>query len=245
MSTREDARKPQYRAPALEKGLEVLELMANQPEGLSQAQIAQQLNRSPDSLFRIFVCLEENGYLYRERPGDAYQLTSRLFTLAHQHPPTRRLSDVAIPLMRTLSEKAVQSCHLSIPMPEGMLIIAQVEAPTTIGFSVRKGRTLDLTTSSSGMVYRAFAAQKTTQPLSERNNTLREQGYILHKSVTVESITDLAVPILDANGHAAAVLCIPHLRFLQNTEAPEDCLPALLKAGQQISKAFNPTLRLS
>lgn len=36
-----------YRAPALDKGLDILELLAGTEEGLSQAEIAKALDRTP------------------------------------------------------------------------------------------------------------------------------------------------------------------------------------------------------
>lgn len=44
-----------YRAPALEKGLDILELLAQRVEGLSQAEIAKELGRSPNETDRKSV----------------------------------------------------------------------------------------------------------------------------------------------------------------------------------------------
>ena len=42
-----------YRAPALDKGLDIIELLASADEGLSQAEIAKALNRSPNEIYRM------------------------------------------------------------------------------------------------------------------------------------------------------------------------------------------------
>ena len=42
-----------YRAPALDKGLDILELLARTDDGLSQAEIAKALARSPNEIYRI------------------------------------------------------------------------------------------------------------------------------------------------------------------------------------------------
>ena len=39
-----------YRAPALDKGLDILELLAATEESLSQAEIAKALDRSPNEI---------------------------------------------------------------------------------------------------------------------------------------------------------------------------------------------------
>src|SRR5690606_2605919 len=56
LSTRKPrARKPaaRYSAPALEKGLDVLELLAAEAHGLNLQEIARRLDRSPNELFRM------------------------------------------------------------------------------------------------------------------------------------------------------------------------------------------------
>ena len=50
-----------YLAPALEKGLDVLELLARQSEGLTQSQIAQQLSVTGASLCDEITCREDEG----------------------------------------------------------------------------------------------------------------------------------------------------------------------------------------
>src|SRR5260370_42528703 len=52
-----------YRAPALDKGLDILELLAGEEEGLSQAEIAKALGRTPNEHYRMLERLA--------RPGDA------------------------------------------------------------------------------------------------------------------------------------------------------------------------------
>jgi len=69
--------KKSYRAPALEKGLDILELLAE--EGLPQPfpSIVQRLGRSPGELFRMAQVLEARGNV--ERVPDGLVLTARMF----------------------------------------------------------------------------------------------------------------------------------------------------------------------
>jgi len=237
VSTDKPDKTPQYRVPALEKGLDILELLAEETEGLTQKQIAQQLNRSPDELFRVFVCLENRGYLHRMRPGDTYHLTSRLFVLAHKHPPTQRLMDAALPLMRELSRVSKQSCHLSIPSPEGLLVVTQIDAPVSLGFAVRRGTVLDRSTSSSGIVFSAFPEDEDSSPvLSKKLQQIRKAGCLKKASAAVRGITDLCSPILDHRGAALAVLCVPYVSFLTEDVPVESVLAHVMRAAQQVSE---------
>src|SRR5690606_7969001 len=67
-----------YRAPALDKGLDIIELLAGTAEGLSQAEIAKALDRTPNEIYRMLDRLVRRAYV-RRTPGDRYEITLKLF----------------------------------------------------------------------------------------------------------------------------------------------------------------------
>ena len=73
-----DIAKDRYRAPALDKGLDMLELLAGVDGGLTQAEIAKQLGRSHNELYRMLDTLVRRGYVARI-DGDRFALTLKLF----------------------------------------------------------------------------------------------------------------------------------------------------------------------
>ena len=60
--TKRDAKR-YYPTPALEKGLDILELFASTPEGLTVSEVARRLDRTVSEIFRMILCLEQRGYL--------------------------------------------------------------------------------------------------------------------------------------------------------------------------------------
>src|SRR5246500_5294675 len=105
MSTKPAKTTPRYPTPALEKGLDILELLANHPTGLSKSEVARRLNRTVSEIFRMLVCLEERGYISQSRDGERYRLTLRLFKLAQEHPPTKRMITEALPIMQHVAHE--------------------------------------------------------------------------------------------------------------------------------------------
>ena len=110
MDTEESDR---YRAPALDKGLDILELLASVDGGLTQAEISKRLNRSPNEFYRMLDRLVRRGYVTRI-DGDRYSLTLKLFGLSQLHAPVRRLASYATPLMRDLAQRSKQANHLAV-----------------------------------------------------------------------------------------------------------------------------------
>src|SRR5215469_9025953 len=64
-----------YPTPALEKGLDILELFASTPEGMTVSEVARRLNRTMSEIFRMLLCLEHRGYLAQSATKDRYHLT--------------------------------------------------------------------------------------------------------------------------------------------------------------------------
>ena len=61
----EDEEDERYRAPALDKGLDILEFLADVDGGLTQAEIAKKLDRSPNEFYRMLDRLVRRGYVTR------------------------------------------------------------------------------------------------------------------------------------------------------------------------------------
>ncbi|MFN3236074.1 MAG: IclR family transcriptional regulator, partial [Pseudomonadales bacterium] len=122
-------RKNDYTAPALEKGLDILELLATEPEGLTLSHIASKLSRSVGQIFRMLAVLESRGYVQTGATSDVYQLTLKLFELSHMQTPIAQLTLAASPEMKHLARVTEQSCHLSIYSQGKVIIIAQESSP--------------------------------------------------------------------------------------------------------------------
>src|ERR1700744_220636 len=157
-----------YRAPALDKGLDILELLAEQKEGLTRAEITKLLGRNASEMYRMLERLVARQYVVRSAGGDRYSLSLKLYALAHRHPPMNRLIYEALPLMQRFSDRAEQSCHLVVYDRGNLLVIAQVDGPGTWGMSVRLGSRVGLIDTGSGRVMLAF------QSIEQRQQMLAE-----------------------------------------------------------------------
>lgn len=204
-----------YSAPALEKGLDILELLSSELSGLTQKQIADRLERNATEIFRMLVCLQRRGYVRRSVPADTYHLSAKLFDLSHRHPPTARMLETAMPIMRRLARDTRQSCHLVVAEEAMALILAQVDTPEDQGISIRVGARFPLTQTGSGLVLLAFGGashdEEGTKLLRGRLDTIRRRGFEQHRSHTVHGVIDISRPILDHAGVAIAALTIPFL----------------------------------
>ena len=122
-----------YQAPALAKGLEVLEFLSGQTEPYAVSELARALGRSRNEIYRMVVVLERSGYLWRT-DADRFSLTRKLFDLGMRAPPQQNLLIKALPTMQRLSQETFQSCHLTVASGSAIVVVARIESPDTLGF---------------------------------------------------------------------------------------------------------------
>lgn len=250
MDTEESDR---YRAPALDKGLDILELLASVDGGLTQAEISKRLNRSPNEFYRMLDRLVRRGYVTRI-DGDRYALTLKLFGLAQLHAPVRRLVSYATPLMRDLAQKSKQANQLTVFDRGSAVVIAQQEAPDYWGISIRVGSHISLFDTGSGHVLLAFrtpaeremmiaehARSKDEISLGPefyaRLDQIRERGYEMMASAQTAGVYNLSAPILGPDGRGIAALTIPYIALVNAPSAPDitETISLLRNAAAQLS----------
>lgn len=219
---------PAYLAPALEKGLDILELMSRSEVPLGQKEIAKSLGRSVSELYRMITCLVDRGYLVAS--DEKYYVTTKLFELAHYNPPMHRLLTEATPIMQRLSNDLDQSCHLSVYNGGRQIVIAKVDSPSGMGFSVRVGAELPVLISASGRLLLAFQDTETRQLRIEESilrrpddadpqihttlELIKVRGFESIPSVQVRGLYAVSYPILNTHGHAIAALTVPYAERL-------------------------------
>ncbi|NKJ44121.1 IclR family transcriptional regulator [Novosphingobium sp. SG720] len=153
-----DERRRKYAVPALEKGLDIVEYLADQAVPMTQSQLARALNRQPGELFRMLACLEGRGYVRRDPTNGGYALTLKLFQLARIHSPYETLIAAARPLMRALSDEVRESCHLTVLQGSQVLVLTQEESPNPFRLSVEVGSTHSPLRTNSGRLLLAGLA---------------------------------------------------------------------------------------
>ena len=216
-----------YSAPALDKGLDILELLSLATEPLSMGQVAERLSRSKSEIFRMLVALERRGYILRNADSDRFEIGSRLFELAMHVTPTRNLVGTAMRHLEKVAHQLDQSCHLAVLSDTQIVVIARVEAPGEMGFSVRLGYRRRIDHSTSGHVLAAYASPGTLDVIIGRLTAeypdfrarafraalarTRAEGHQREPSRSVDGITDIGAPVFGDTGFAVAALTVPFI----------------------------------
>jgi DNA-binding IclR family transcriptional regulator len=245
------ARKPAYAAPALEKGLDILELLADAAEPLAARAIAERLRRSKAEIFRMVFVLVERGYLVRDT-DDRLRLTNRLFELGMRTPRPRQLTEIAIPVMERLSGETGQSAHLVVLNRGETVVIATTTGGADISFALRLGYRRPALEATSGLLMIAFQPADIQRRLIKESaahtgaaidgpalaatlEVIRRHRSRVSESRDVVGVTDIGVPLIGPDERAVASIVVPHLRRHGTTAPIETILATLKRAGTEIS----------
>ena len=255
-----DERRRKYVVPALEKGLNIIEYLADQAVPLTQSQLARALDRQPGELFRMLACLEGRGYISRNATSGGYALTLKLFQLARIHSPYETLVATARPLMRALADEVRESCHLTVLQNDQVLVLAQEESPNPFRLSVEVGSTHSALRTNSGRLLLAALDRaaldgvlsrdpewrdmtaKGRQAKLERLEQIRQDGHAASVGERFIGSADIGVIVGSPHAPLTAALTIATLINADGDARHERLIEPLHRAADAITRATGLSL---
>ncbi len=241
-----------YSAPALEKGLDILEFLSERARSYSLAQLAEEMGRTKGEIFRMLAVLEARGYVEREPETDNYQVTDKLLRIGLRRPKYRALTEISRAVMERFAAETRYPCHLAIASDEQIVVISRAESPDLVGVTVRVGYRQRLLETGSGRCILAYMdeAQRRHvlsilehQPgsidhaaLEAERAQIRKNGFILEASRIMEGVWDISCPILSTgNEEFVAAITTPYVRLVINQLSKEEVAVRLREAAEEIS----------
>ena len=113
-----DASLPDYKAPALDKGLDIIELLACANRPMTLTRISGKLNKSSSEMFRMVRVLERREYIELPKGQTGYVLTDKLSRLGMTSGDSKALPDYNLPAMRRLRELEEENTRLRCAVAE-------------------------------------------------------------------------------------------------------------------------------
>lgn len=249
-----------YGAPALDKGLDILELLSNESSPLSQLEIAKAVGRTPGEIYRMLMCLEERGYVMREEGSGKFRLTLRLYELSHRQNSTTLLRKAARLPMESIAEAVGQACHLSVMNGPMLLVLMERMPVCQVCVAVGEGARMPVLRSTSGKLLLANWPEEDALEFLEQLPDFRDaskayRGKLLQiladlrgadhchmPSSSTEGVDDIAVPVGVPGSDVAGALVIS---FLSGTKSGERNRPRYLEALKAGAAEINRNLGIA
>jgi len=249
----------QYRVLSLGRALDLLEIVARQgKEGGRLTDLSHDLGLSKASTFAILQTLLSRGYVADVGKGSTrrYRLGMALARLGDLAISNVSLADVALPVLRDLTDELGMTSRLAI-LDEGYaVVIGRIDAPGTIKFDAALGRRelphcsavgkallAALPKAESAAILRRLELpRRTPHTIVDRAELMRELGRSAERGYTVddeedhEGVACVGACVFDRSGDAAGAISVTGLKP-RNWDARRSMLAAaVVRAAAKISQ---------
>ena len=211
---------------ALDKALQVLEVILEQPQSIGLPDLADRLGMSRQSIHRLIQQMHEQGLIVKIPNRDRFAIGARLSKLAFD---TIRSANQGAPILATIQKVVAdigESCTLGVVAGREYVYIERVECMREPRIHIVTGAQLPAHITSGGKAMMAFLPDKVRArivetldlvPFTKNSITdhdvllaelieIRARGYAIGNQEYSEGIHGVGVPVLSPEGYALASL---------------------------------------
>lgn len=240
----------------LARGLAILELLAETPDGLELREIAQKLELPKSSAHNLVQTLLNARYI--QQTEQRYQLTFKTFEVGSAVVKTTDVTQVLRQYMRQAFAECNETMHCGVLADRDVLYIDKIESTRSIRMTSQVGSRLPLHATAMG---KAFLAQMTDdevlglyakeepvaltewtitdpQMLLMQLRDIRQRGWASEHQENSPNVCCVSVAILDRDGRAAWALSISAPAFRMTPENEQSCAALLLRAKRRIERVL-------
>jgi DNA-binding IclR family transcriptional regulator len=167
--------------PALQRGLAILERIANSRRGLTFAQLARFFDFPKSSVHTLVLTLEREGYLQRDDATGRYMTGRKLVHIAGMTLDGLVVRERAAPLLRTLVADTGMTAHLAVLDRHEVTVVAKVDRPGVHRIATWVGKRMDVHCTSLGKCLVAYL------PDEQVDRLISDRGLLRHNEHTIVS----------------------------------------------------------
>lgn len=191
---------------AVERALAMLEAVAQEPEGLSNAEISRKLQIPKSSASYILRTLEAQNYVTRDRSGK-YKVGLKILSLSRGALTDLDVRGVALPIMRHLTHRTGLTCHLAILDGPEAVYVEKVEPEGFIRMDTWVGRRMRVHATSVGKALVAHIAQDALERIiAKASMEKRTPGYAVDDEENNLGARCVGAPVFNDRGLIEAAL---------------------------------------
>lgn len=124
---------------SLDKGLEVLELVAANREEVGLSELAETLKWDKSTVFRVLTTLIRRGYIDQDADTERYRLGFRILHLERQLFQSLDLPRMSRDVLTRLASATGEAAHLATLHRNQVIIIAQRDSPERMAVNAHVG----------------------------------------------------------------------------------------------------------
>ncbi len=173
--------------PALERGLLILEHLAQSRRGVTLSQLTSRLQLPRSSGHALLLTYQRCGYVQRDKETGRYRLGSRLHTLANMALAGHSLRSHCSSFLHSLMRETGATVHLAVMEDGEVILIDRVEPNGNARLATWIGKRMGLHCTAVGKAIIAHL------PPSVLEELIQKQGMIRYNENTIASMRKLRI----------------------------------------------------
>lgn len=226
--TKEVSPGERYSVPNLERALQILETIAERPDGMTMSETATALKIPRNSAFRILSTLLAHQYVLRDEATQRFRLSGKMLGLGCKGTGTDRLLEYSHDLLPSLRDETGETALMGRLIDDSGVVLHQSPSKQAIKVQVEIGVRFPLHTAAPAKAILAWMNAADCERIVAgmsfpkiTNNTItsrkafrevlektRQVGYAVEHGEEVEGITCIAAPVFDFHSTAIAALWV-------------------------------------
>lgn len=252
-----DDKTEQNTIKSLDRAMLVFEHLS-QSQGKMLTELADDLNQSPATVYRVLVTLETRGLVEFDPEEQLWHIGPQAFVIGAGFLRRTSLVERARPVLRRLMEVTGETANLGREQDGQVLFLSQVETNATIRAFFPPGTLAEMHSSGIGKVLlaqmseeriariladhpmQAFTANTITDPaaLSRELATIRAQGFAIDAEERNDGMRCIAAPVFDHSQSAVAGLSVSGPTSRVSKNKTEELSRAVMQAAEDLSAAL-------
>lgn len=221
---------PAQGTQSIDRAGEMLARLLDSDEPMSLRDLAEAADLPKSTASRLLTALERHGLVHQAGERGKLEPGPAIMRFAHRGGLERHLVELAQPALEAISKASHETVNLSVPTPNGVDHIAQVEGRHFLGAGQWVGRRVDYHCTANGKVFLAFGvaelppgrlARLTTHTVVSRAalelelERVRRDGFATTVDELEAGLSAIAVPVHGPAGDVIAALSVsgPTLRL--------------------------------
>lgn len=234
--------KSDYSINAVAHTLEFLEALCDEDttEGIRMSRLGARLSLTKSNVYRLLMTFEEWGFVEREPASGRFRLGLSAYEMGQKVLLRMSLRQKVHPVMEELARECNETVYLAVRREETYLLLDIAECSQRVQVVSLLGRKFPLGVGAPGQLFTHYTAGQVPGEFPHGpENLLGRKGYCIDREGFGAGLVGLAVPLLRTDSSLLGCLCLvgPDFR-LSEDRVERDVLPALLEAGDAISRKF-------
>lgn len=252
LNTQENSGK--YLVASVDRAIELLFMLESGPLEMGVTEISKALGVQKSTVHNLLQTLLARDFVRKTDTG-RYTLGFRLMPLGLACTERLDIRRIASPILNELVNQAKEVVLLAVLSAGQITIIEKIEPPRQVFMVPRFDYCNTFHSSGLGKIFLAFGPddlvkkvmslklQQYTQNtitdkkvLAKEIDKIREQGYSVACNETIEGVTCIGVPILNANGKIEAAVAVSSATSWLGKEEYESMIRILKRKARMVSQ---------